>query len=89
MDAATRTKNPKNRPSFVTVPSSAICHPGVYVTQHGHMFRLFEALMEDEGPVVGWDRIGGTLVTRITEDPRLPIETCRQVATQAGLPVRF
>jgi hypothetical protein len=94
MDAATRertssTKFPRPRPDRLTVPAFAICYPGVYVTQHGHMVRVFEELAEQEGPMLGWESFEGTLVTRVTADPRLPIQACRELAADAGLPVRF
>ena len=89
MDAATRSRA-KARRSYVMVPASAICYPGVYVTHRGRMVRVFdEALASPQAPVLGWDSIEGTLVTLISEDPRTPLALCRMLAEDAGLSVSF
>ena len=77
------------RPHYVTVPACAIAYPGVYVTQHGHMLRVFGQSPADDSPGLAWEALDGLLVTRVTEDPRTPITTCRALAREAGLLVRF
>ena len=75
---------------FLTVQFSDINFPGVYVTQRGEMFRVpTEALAEGRSPILVWESLEGSVVTRITEDPYTPISKCRQLAADADLQVNF
>lgn len=75
---------------FLTVQFSDINFPGVYVTQRGEMFRVpGEALAEGRSPILVWESLEGSLVSRISEDPYTPISKCRQLAADADLPVNF
>jgi len=92
MDAITRaiTTKPASRRGFVTVPSTAVSYPGVYVSQRGLLFRVFdEALTDADDSDPRWEALDGLLVTRVSDDPRTPIADCRRLAEEAGLPVRF
>jgi hypothetical protein len=75
---------------FLTVQFSEINSPGVYITNRGEMFRVpNEALAEGHSPILAWESIEGSLVSRITDDPYCPITKCRQLAADADLPVNF
>ncbi len=86
-----KTKAPAKRsPGFLTVDFTNINSPGVYVTQRGEMFRVpDEALAEGHSPILSWENMQGSLVTRITEDAYTPISKCRQLAADSDLAVNF
>jgi len=91
MDTPAKLKSTtKTHQGFLTVPFSEINQIGVYVTQRGEMFRVAsEALAEGRSPIISWETLAGSLVTRISEDPYAPISKCRQLAADADLPVNF
>ena len=75
---------------FLTIDFTDIASPGVYVTQRGEMFRVpIDALAEGHSPILSWESMEGSLVTRITEEVYAPISRCRQLAANADLPVNF
>ena len=78
------------RHGLLTVPFSDINKPGVYVTQRGDLFRVPpEALAEGHSPILAWENLDGSLVTRICEDPYTPISKCRHLAADADMAVNF
>ena len=67
-----------------------IQEPGVYVTQRGAMFRIPpDSLVEGRSPLITWESSEGNGVTRISEDPYVPISKCRQLAADSDLAVHF
>ena len=75
---------------FLTTDFTNINSAGVYVTQRGEMFRVpNEAISEGHSPILSWENMEGSLVTRISEDAYTPISKCRQLAANADLPVKF
>jgi len=77
-------------PGFLTTDFTNITSPGVYVTQRGEMFRVpNEALSEGHSPILSWENMESSVVTRISEDAYAPISKCRQLAANADLPVKF
>jgi hypothetical protein len=87
MDAA-KTMSPRH--AHMQAPFSEINKPGVYVTQRGDLFRVpAEALAEGHSPILTWENLDGSVVTRISEDPYTPISKCRQLAADADMPVNF
>ena len=87
---STRQKNVETPQGFLTVRFEEIEKPGIYVTQHGQMFRIpNEALSEGQSPLIHWETREENLVTRICEDPYTPISKCRQRAADCDLPVNF
>ena len=87
--AMTMQRNAARPRRFVTVPACAIAYPGVYVTQQGHMLRVFGQTPADDTPGLSWELLDGLLVTRVSEDPRTPIPACRTLAREAGLQIHF
>ena len=78
------------RHGLLTIPFSNLDQPGAYVTQRGDLFRVPpEALAEGHSPILAWENLDGSLVTRISEDPYTPISKCRQLAAEADMPVNF
>ena len=86
---ATKQKNTQQQ-SFPTFPFDEIQEPGVYVTQHGELFRIPpEALAEGRSPVITWLSKGSNMVTFITDDVWAPISKIRQLASNVDLKVNF
>lgn len=80
----------KQHQGFLTVPFSEINQQGVYVTQRGDLFRVPpDALAEGRSPILVWENLEGSLVSRISSDPYTPISKCRQLAADADLSVNF
>jgi len=89
-DIAKTKATTKLNQGFLTTQFSDINDPGVYVTQRGEMFRVPpEALSERHSPILVWESLEGSLVSRISEDPYCPISKCRQLAADADLAVNF
>jgi len=86
-----KTKSPtKLNQGYLTTDFTNINCAGVYVTQRGEMFRVpCEAIAEGHSPILSWENMEGSLVTRISEDAYAPISKCRQLAANADLPVNF
>ena len=64
--------------------------PGVYINQHGEMFRVpDDALAEGRSPLLIWESAEGNVVTRISENAYTAISKCRQLAADVDLPVNF
>ena len=81
---------PKQHHGFLTLRFSEINQPGVYVTQRGDLFRVpTDALAEGRSPILVWENLEGSIVSRISEDPYAPISKCRQLAADADLAVNF
>jgi hypothetical protein len=90
MDPAKTKSAARPHQGFLTVQFSEISNPGVYITQRGEMFRVpGEALAEGHSPILAWENLEGSFVSRISEDPYCPITKCRQLAADADLPVNF
>ena len=78
------------RQRALTIEFDEIREPGVYLTQRGEMFRVpAEFLARSEFPLVDWESTESRLVTRISDDPYLPISRCRELAAGLDLTVRF
>ncbi len=87
---STRQKSVDTPQGFLTVKFAEVEKPGIYVTQHGEMFRIpNEALAEGHSPLIHWETRDENLVTRVSEDPYAAISKCRQLATDCDLPVNF
>ena len=87
--AKTKSAN-RLHPGFLSIPFHDINLPGVYVTQRGEMFRVpSEALAEGRSPLLVWESVEGSIVSRISEDPYTPISKCRQLAADADINVNF
>ncbi len=77
-------------PGFLTVQFQEIQEPGTYVNQRGEMFRVpQDALADGRSPLITWETQENNTVTRISQEPWLPISKARQLAADADLPVRF
>lgn len=91
MSEAVKSKSQTHRRGgFISLPFDEIDEPGVYVNQHGEMFRVPpDSLAEGRSPLIVWETTESNLVSRISEDPYASISKCRQLAADADLPVRF
>ncbi len=88
--ATSTTQRNTQKQSFPTFPFEEIQEPGVYVTQHGEMFRIPpEALAEGHSPLITWVNESSNMVTFITNDVWTPISKIRQLAANADLKVNF
>ena len=88
--ATSTTQRNTQKQSFPTCPFDEIQEPGVYVTQHGELFRIPpEALAEGHSPLITWMNESSNLVTFITNDVWAPISKIRQLASNADLKVNF
>jgi len=88
--ATLTTQNNTQRQSFPTVPFDEIQAPGVYVTQHGELFRIpSEALAEGHSPLITWLNESSNMVTFITDDVWAPVSKIRQLVSNADLKVNF
>ncbi len=65
--------------------------PGTYVdNETGHLFRVPEdALVGGRSPLIEIVSKSPTMVTRISEDPWLPISKARQTAADSDLYISF
>ncbi len=88
--ATTITQKKTQRQSLPTCPFDEIQEPGVYVTQHGELFRIPpEALAEGHSPTITWLCESSNMVTCVTDDVWAPISKIRQLASNADLKVNF
>ncbi|MEW6198832.1 MAG: hypothetical protein AB1601_09235 [Planctomycetota bacterium] len=90
----TTASSPRSRECPITgatVPLDTVRSPGAYVCGwSGHLLRVFSrGLMNDESPVL--NIVGGEplTVTKISEDPGVPLPEARGLAWSLGLSVRF
>jgi hypothetical protein len=82
--------HPSSRQELLSLDFDQVSEPGVYVTQHGEMFRVHaDFLAKAHRPAVNWEPTENRQVTRISEDPYLPITRCRQLAAHFDLTVNF
>ena len=89
MATSTTQRNTQNQ-SLPTFLFEEIREPGVYVTQHGELFRVpAEALAEGHSPLITWVNESSNMVTFITDDVWAPISKIRQMASNADLKVNF
>lgn len=75
----------------VTVPFDAIASPGSYVCNwSGHLLRVHPDSLVPGGPLA-MNIVGGQplTVTKISENPELPLAEARTVASGLGLNVGF
>ncbi len=73
----------------VSVPFDSIRAPGCYVcTWSGHLMRVPEEALTPNGVIniVGPEPL---LVTKISDDPAMPLSEARRAALGFGLPVSF
>ena len=88
--ATSTTQKKTQRQTFPTFPFEEIQEPGVYVTQHGELFRIPpEALAEGHSPLITWVNESSNMVTFLTNDVWTPISKIRQLAANADLKVNF
>lgn len=73
------------------VPFTDIHEPGTYVSiSTGNLFRIpEEALAKDRSPVLEIVSETGTMMTKLGDDPWMPISKARQLAADADLCVNF
>ena len=84
------TQRNTQKQSLPTFPFEEIQEPGVYVTQHGELFRIPpEALAEGHSPLITWVNESSNMVTFITDDVWAPISKIRQMTSNADLKVNF
>jgi len=74
-----------------TLPFDSIYQPGAYVCRwSGHLLRVNEDCMGPGGrprvSMIGQELL---MVTKIDDDPHVPIRTARLRAANANVPVRF
>lgn len=72
-------------------PFAEIHEPGTYVSvTTGNLFRVPEdALVSNRSPLIEIVSHSGTMVSKISDDPWLPISKARQLAADADLSVNF
>lgn len=89
------TRNDTSRTStqnrLTRVPFSDISEPGVYVNQQtGALFRVPEdAIAPGHSPLIEIVCNSSNMVTKLNDDPWLPISKARQLAADADLAVDF
>jgi hypothetical protein len=73
------------------IPFSELHEPGAYVSNTtGNLFRIpEEALVAGRSPLIEIISISGTMVTKIDENPWIPISKARQLAANADLAINF
>ncbi len=75
----------------VSVPLDLIASPGAYVCNwSGHLLRIPEASLVPGGPLA-LNMVGGRplMVTKVSDDPDLPLSQARGLARGLGLSVDF
>jgi len=75
----------------VTVPFDTIASPGTYVcTWSGHLLRVPRGCV-DAGQSLGVNLVGREplMVTKISDDPELPLTRARALAAELGLSAGF
>ncbi|MEO0786647.1 MAG: hypothetical protein AAFY10_13200 [Pseudomonadota bacterium] len=88
-DASKKQRQPLEH-GYIACRFDEIDKPGVYVNNHGEMFRVPEdALAEGRSPLMTWETAESNLVTRISEDAYTAISKCRQLAADCDLAVNF
>lgn len=73
------------------VPFCELTEPGSYISNTtGNLFRVPEdALVVGRSPLIEIVSKSGTMMTRISDDPWLPISKARQLAADADLSINF
>ena len=86
------TAGPKSSPcSCVTMPLDTISSPGAYVCDwSGHLLRVPERSLMPGGPLA-LNIVGGEplTVTKISENPDIPLADARGQASRCGVSVHF
>jgi hypothetical protein len=75
----------------LNVPFDEVQTPGCYVSRHtGNLYRIpAEALALGRSPLIEIVSKTGTLMTKITEDPWVPIGKARQLCADADVYPNF
>jgi len=73
------------------IPFTEINEAGAYISNStGNLFRIPEdALVVGRSPLVEIVSNGGTMMTKVSDDPWLPISKARQLAADADLSINF
>ncbi len=73
------------------VPFSELTDPGTYISHAtGNLFRVPEdALVVGRSPLIEIVSNGGTMMTKISDDPWLPISKARQISADSDLCINF
>jgi len=90
---ATMTDMPKaqNIMKFQRIPFGEIHDPGAYVNNYtGSLFRIpEEALVKGHSPVMEIVSLTGPIVTKVCDDPWVPISKARLLAADADIQINF
>ncbi len=87
------TESPKVHNTIRTrrVPFSELHEPGCYISNStGNLFRVPEdALALNRSPLIEIVSNTGTMMTRVSDDPWIPISKARQLAADTDLAINF
>ena len=88
---ATKIRENKNKGSGASVPFDSIEAPGTYYSNWtGHLIRVpEEALSLGHSPTLEIIGTQDMMVTRLSQDPFLPLNKARMVAADLDLEVKF
>lgn len=91
MTQATQTSMTYPGHEYLNVPLEKIETPGCYVSKsNGTLYRIpAEALAGGPTAMIGIVSKDGTLMTKIAEDPWLPINTARRLCANADVQPNF
>jgi hypothetical protein len=85
------TQNAYLTPRTLKVPFDEIREPGCYIrNSSGNLYRVpHEALAQGRSPLIEIVAHEGTMMTKVCDDPWVPISKARQLAADADLFVNF
>jgi len=91
MTTITETQKLQSSVRTRRVPFSELHEPGCYISNStGNLFRVPEdALAANRSPLIEIVSNSGTMMTRVSEDPWIPISKARQLAADADLAINF
>ncbi|HVP13674.1 MAG TPA: hypothetical protein VMV94_21040 [Phycisphaerae bacterium] len=91
MTPTTETQTTHPFQAYMNVPFDEVQTPGCYISKNtGNLYRIpAEALALGRSPLIEIVSKTGTLMTKISEDPWVPINKARQLCADADLYPNF